>query len=1125
MRAEMGRGGMPSLGEGDDGLPNALSDGLPDTLYELDERGLPRAIGLLPDTSRAYRRRFAKAMRPWMKDLSGQYRESLDDTSVVMWFFEARLLCATTFWAGVETARRSGEAPIPPSLERELLERVASQHAEQIEPFTEAGMESHCSAWRRMRQYIELAVGEPFHMSSPRSKALLMTWPIVRDGLLDPELSLESDRGRELIEAVFALSSITYDSWFVNEVLAGRPELARWFTRFTERLALTAAGRDDETEEVEDDGSDEDEDAFLPYLPYGLADSLYERDEHGVPRALRLLPDSSRALRRRLARALRRLVRPGVVPPAEFMENDVETVLQVIEQRTVAAAAFWTGAEGERGREDHLVLPSLELAVLKRECERHRGLVKPFDENVFVAECRQWRSMARALEPVVRRSWRSLPRAGLDLLMVWPALRDELADVRLETGSERTRDALEGVFALSSVTMSPFFINAVCERRVELCDGFLELEDRYLMEAGEGDEDALYDEAEEGGEEDEGLELGAPEATEAPTVAQGAESLPATADGRGEADAVRLPSVAVSEMPVATAEAIEVVDRGAGVESDARSDSEAEELDAAPPPVPTAAARLTTRPAAQTAALARGPEVTPVVQVVSELVGDDAATAIASAREEVLAWLTDKGVRNLPSNARDGAAFEIDASEGLPVTVESHDQVWAMRFDAPDSAVAGRLWRTEVILGTLASRALVGVRLTVISPRAGVPVRWSVPRVVRRLVERPGLRDYGARLMGCPWRVDTPDEVDALVRLMEQPARTRRVFVLSEDRYGNRALDAESLAKRLAGLAHVVTLSHDGAALLTARVGDGLGVFGRAMRTYAPGFACETGASAAHPLATGVWLEDRFESPTEFIDLLERRAIEDSVRGDLEATLPGFSRVRHWANARRLEEARRDVATDADMLALYVESNTTMMNELRDRDATIERLRMEQLQVEEERDGALRDSRELRGRIDYLEQALKARGIEETLEYPSSYDQLEGWVAQHFADRLTLLPRAVRSLKKAVFDNIPLVCDCLQLLAGPYRDMKRGELRRADFDEACRRLGVTLTQSGDFSASRYASEYTVQYGKSRRVLDLHLKRGTSRDAAKCLRVYWFYDQERERVVIGHLPGHLTTSFT
>jgi hypothetical protein len=770
----------------------------------------------------------------------------------------------------------------------------------------------------------------------------------------------------------------------------------------------------------------------------------------------------------------------------------------------------------------------------------------------------------------------SLPQAGLDLLAVWPLLRDELADPQLVLGSERARDALEGVYALSSVTWSPHFINAVCERRSGLCEAFSELEDRYLFGEEEDEEAGLdpgpveivdgpfagrYDshralrdavqayqgaaavQAYQGAAEglttlEDGIaaEVDRPaptmppsstkrvERAEAPTEPPATQPMGVAADAEASIDEARAVAPVAEREVRGSADATEA---GGMPRLESAETAAAEETAPQPAPAeaPAPAAHEAVRTGTRPAAVARGPEVAPVVQVVCELAGDDAVTALQSAREEVLAWLVEKGVRHLPANAGEGAAFEIDASEGLPVTVEANGHVWALRFDTPDSAVAGRLWRTEVILGTLTSRALVGVRLTVISPRAGVPVRWSVPRVVRRLVARPGLRDYGARLMDCPWRVETEEDVDALVGLLEQPARTRRVFALSEDRSGNTALDGDSLAKRLAGLAHVVTLSHDAAALLTARVGDGLGVFGRAMRTYAPGFACGTGASPAHPLATRGWLEDRFESPDEFIDLLERRAIEDSVRGDLEAKLPGFSRVRHWANARRLEAARREVATDTDLLALYDESNRTMMNELRDRDATIERLRLERLEVEDERDEALRDRRELRGRIEYLEQALKNRGIEETLEYPSNYEQLEAWVAQHFADRLTLLPRAVRSLKKAVFENLPLVCDCLQLLAGPYRNMKRGEVSRAEFDEACRTLGVTLTQSGEFSASRYASEYTVQYGKQRRVLDMHLKRGTSRDAAKCLRVYWFYDQERERVVIGHLPGHLTTSFT
>ena len=1161
-------------------LPNALEDGLPDCLYETDGSGLPRAIRLLPDTSRAYRRRLAKEMRRWMRDLSSEYRESLDDTRVVMWFLEARLLCGATFWTGAEKPRRTGEAPMPPSLERELLERVASQHAAVLEPFTEAGMERHCSAWRRMRGYIEVAVGEPFHMMSPRRRELLMLWPIVRDALLDPALALESDRARELIEAVFALSSITFDSWFVNQVLAGRPELAGSFTRFADQLAPASGSIEDELDELDElddeaddddeDNSDAEDEEFLPYLPDGMVDSLYETDEHGVARALRLLPGGTRAHRRRLAKGLRRLwERLGNAATAMRERSDEAVVLSFLESRGMAPWVFWSAMAG-RGAED---APSVEAAILTRECARRAERLGPFDERAFERECGQWRSIRKELGSKMPRSFStmtSLPRAGLDLLAVWPLLRDELADPRLPLGSERARDALEGVYALSSVTWSPYFINAVCERRSSLCAAFSELEDRFMLEDEEDEEDeeagldpgpieivdgpfaGRYDshralreavQAYQGDAEglttlEDGIaaEVERPAATMTPGSTQRVEraeapSEPPAAEAVGvEADAEASPDGSTAVAPLMEREvagSADAPEETAMPRLGSAGTAAAEETAPQPTPAeaPGPAAHEAVRTGTRPAPVARGPEVAPVVQVVCELAGDDAVTALQRAREEVLAWLVEKGVRHLPANAGDGASFEIDASEGLPVTVEASDDVWALRFDTPDSAVAGRLWRTEVIMGTLKSRALVGVRLTVISPRAGVPVRWSVPRVVRRLVARPGLRDYGARLMDCPWRVETEEDVDALVGLLEQPARSRRVFALSEDRSGNTALDGGSLAKRLAGLAHVVTLSHDAAALLTARVGDGLGVFGRAMRTYAPGFTCGTGASPAHPLATRGWLEDRFESPDEFIDLLERRAIEDSVRGDLEATLPGFSRVRHWANARRLEAARREVATDTDLLALYDESNRTMMNELRDRDATIERLRLERLEVEDERDEALRDRRELRGRIEYLEQALKNRGIEETLEYPSNYEQLEGWVAQHFADRLTLLPRAVRSLKKAVFENLPLVCDCLKLLAGPYREMKRGEVSRAAFDEACRALGVTLTQSGEFSASRYASEYTVQYGKQRRVLDLHLKRGTSRDAAKCLRVYWFYDEERERVVIGHLPGHLTTSFT
>ncbi len=1131
------------FGAAEEALLPHLPDGLADSLYETDASGLPRAMRLLPDTSRPYRRRLAKLARRWMRELSDHYRESLDDLPVVMWFLESRAISGSTFWVNAETERRGGEAPFPPSLENALLERVASQHVGALEPFTEAGFAAHCSAWPQLRASIEMAADKPFHLVAHEGKALLMVWPVVRDALLDTALSIDTDRARELTEAAFALGAVTNDAWFVNEVCKARPALRPSFASLRESArreavdsrpmdvasdpaaVLGAVALAEPFEDVAAWGSDESEDVFLPYLPTGLADSLYQVDEHGVPRALRVLPDSSRAYRRRLAKELRRLAAARPEVSAEMRDwDDVSVILSFIEERRLAATVFWLAAANARAMDGPVLAPSLELALLRRERERHEGVVGGFDEAVLARHCREWRSIRPDVERAANRRWHELPRAGLDLLMVWPALRDELADPGMSMDSDRARDALEGVFALSSVTNSPFFINEICERRPEFCDAFMELEDRLLMEEGGGADEEDLEDAEEGERDD--VDRREPQVRTRSAERRAPVGSPARAPtvGRGEADAAAARSPDVSPA-TATAPEQAAPAPGLAIGEPARAAQEPAAEAAAAPAVDPEAAVARVEPTERKLAVAKAPDVRPVVQVVSELGGVDTAAALHAAREEVLAWLIEKGVRGLPQQARLGVAFEIDASEGLPVTVEAHDHVWALRSDTPDSAVAGRLWRTEVILGTLDSRALVGVRLTVISPRAGVPVRWSVPRVVRRLVARPGLRDYGARLMDCPWRVETEADVTALVHLLEQPARSRRVFALSEDKQGRSLLDGDALARRLAGLAHVVSLSQDAAQLLTTRVGEGLGVFGRAMRTYAPGLVCGVGASAAHPLATHGWLTERFESPEEFIDLLERRAIEDSVRGDLEATLPGFSRVRHWASARRLEEARRDVATDADLLTLYVESNATLTNELRDRDATIERLRLEQLQLEEERDEAVRDSRELRGRIAFLEQALTARGIEETIEYPSRYEDVEEWVARHLADRLTLLSRAVRSLKKAVFENLPLLCDCLTLLAGPYRDMKRGDVTRAAFDEGCARLGVTLTQSGDFSASRYGNEYTVQYGKERRVLDLHLKRGTSRDPAKCLRLYFFYDDVRARVVVGHLPSHLTTHFS
>ena len=407
-----------------------------------------------------------------------------------------------------------------------------------------------------------------------------------------------------------------------------------------------------------------------------------------------------------------------------------------------------------------------------------------------------------------------------------------------------------------------------------------------------------------------------------------------------------------------------------------------------------------------------------------------------------------------------------------------------------------------------------------------MPIVRSVPRVIVDLAESPGILDYGMPLLASTWRIESERDADELIQLLENPNRTRPVYAVSQDRDGSSLVDAAQLASRTAGLAHVALISFDAAWALSHQLGNRLSVFGQAVRTYRSGFSRADALFDEHPVATRDWLTRRFSDPRAFILLLANQAIDSSVTGvDLEARLPSFGKVREWVTGRRLDAARKEKAPEALQLRLYEESNASLAETLRGKEADLETSRLRELQLEDELDEAIRHVRSLRARIAFLEDGLKARNIIEGVEYPATYDDLDGWVSRYLGERLTLLSRAARAAKKSEFEDLRLVCDALRLLAGPYREMKLGAADKRTFDQACSELGLELSLTGEASISRYPGDYVVKYGKERRELDLHLKRGASREPRNCLRINFFWDDDGEQVVVGHLPGHLTTATT
>ena len=73
-----------------------------------------------------------------------------------------------------------------------------------------------------------------------------------------------------------------------------------------------------------------------------------------------------------------------------------------------------------------------------------------------------------------------------------------------------------------------------------------------------------------------------------------------------------------------------------------------------------------------------------------------------------------------------------------------------------------------------------------------------------------------------------------------------------------------------------------------------------------------------------------------------------------------------------------------------------------------------------------------------------------------------------------------------------------------------------------------LEEAPTFAGPRAGEEgdtYFVRYAGRRMELDRHLKKGNSREPRRCFRLYFFWDNDEQQVVVGWMPSHLDTRIT
>lgn len=152
--------------------------------------------------------------------------------------------------------------------------------------------------------------------------------------------------------------------------------------------------------------------------------------------------------------------------------------------------------------------------------------------------------------------------------------------------------------------------------------------------------------------------------------------------------------------------------------------------------------------------------------------------------------------------------------------------------------------------------------------------------------------------------------------------------------------------------------------------------------------------------------------------------------------------------------------------------------------------------------------------------------LDEIKTYPESLDQVGAW-AEQYAPRILLAERAVRGAKKSLYRDPETVFQCLEHLATRYWEMKTGKISVAAHEAALATMpGVSLRGSaGATVAGEQGETYFIAYKGRRVFLDLHLAKGGGFDQRYCMRIYFAWLPDEQRVLVGDLPAHLANSLS
>lgn len=513
-----------------------------------------------------------------------------------------------------------------------------------------------------------------------------------------------------------------------------------------------------------------------------------------------------------------------------------------------------------------------------------------------------------------------------------------------------------------------------------------------------------------------------------------------------------------------------------------------------------------------------------VLRVAGDLDGADSLVALKRARAIVLRWAEEQIGDPLPIAAGDGKHFEhflggrtcVGASVDDPTTT-----LWALRVDRPDSSVAQRIWTTEVVVGRQGSNpAMFSLRLLASSPEQTLNIDPAVPGLVQQIAKDCGLGHGGVRFQAEPYTVKDQQDVDQLIEALVSPERSIPFIVFSRGAKDSiRSFQAEILARSMMGLARVILVPAPFSAVLAQTFGKGLAALNGAARIYMPGFSDD-----ANPYRHRQFLPVAAETGTGWdgaMSAIRWAAASESIkRRQLGADVLAFAAVREFCLDQERERLRQTGSNVQDQLQAAHDQITALKEDLRKSNAETAQWMSEYGRSDEESKNFELQLRGASNRVQQLLSQIQTRGEspDSQLRLPEDWAEFGDWVDESLSGRVALSSRARREVKAPAYESVQTAARSLLWLANDYREARMGggtgDLR-VPLEE-----GVHNDRCGADSF-----EFTWRSGE-KVLVEWHVKGGgNTREPRRCLRIYYFWDEAQQVVVVASMPGHLRTGAT